>query len=214
MGEQKVLVIAPHIDDDILGCGGSMIKHVQAGNTVYTLYVSSGENSSIREKEAQDASEFCGIQDCFFLREKSRPIRYSQELLEKIVSVLSEVLPDYLYVPHNNETDTDHKTTCEILSEARWLYEEETSHKTKAVLYYEVWTPLSEFNYIEDITEVMDKKIACMEKFSSQLAVRNYIEAVVGLNKYRGNMTGNCDYAEVFKINRIQDIGMFGRSKR
>jgi LmbE family N-acetylglucosaminyl deacetylase len=63
-----------------------------------------------------------------------------------------------------------------------------------------VWTPLSEFNYIEDISEFIDKKIAALRKHESQIKSLRYDEAAEGLARYRGAMTGKGKYCEVFQI--------------
>jgi LmbE family N-acetylglucosaminyl deacetylase len=73
-------------------------------------------------------------------------------------------------------------------------------------LAYEVWTPLSEFNYVEDISEFIDKKIAALKEHKSQIQQIRYDEAMEGLARYRGAMTGKGKYCEVFNIVKTEAL--------
>jgi len=74
----NVLVIAPHPDDETLGCGGTLIRHVQLGDRVSAIFLTSGELGlkqmpqeeawRVRESEAQDAAQVLGLADVHFLR--------------------------------------------------------------------------------------------------------------------------------------------------
>ncbi|OGY22990.1 MAG: hypothetical protein A2172_03595 [Candidatus Woykebacteria bacterium RBG_13_40_15] len=71
---------------------------------------------------------------------------------------------------------------------------------------YEVWTPLQEVSYVEDISKFLDLKIKALEQHKSQLQDINYDEAIKGLNRYRGIMTGKgrfCECFQVLKTNKI-----------
>jgi LmbE family N-acetylglucosaminyl deacetylase len=76
----------------------------------------------------------------------------------------------------------------------------------ETVLAYEVWTPLSEFNYVEDISEFVSVKTAALKKHQSQLQIIRYDEATEGLARYRGAMTGKGKHCEVFAVNKVTDL--------
>ncbi len=75
----NVVVFSPHPDDDILGCGGSLIGHVENGGHVTIVYLTSGDAAKwdlgpedlarVREEEARRAAEMLGIEDLVFLQE-------------------------------------------------------------------------------------------------------------------------------------------------
>jgi LmbE family N-acetylglucosaminyl deacetylase len=67
------------------------------------------------------------------------------------------------------------------------------------LLGYEVWTPLSEYNEVQDISAVMERKLEAVRCHRSQMGEYHYERAVRGLNEYRGVMAGRCRYAEVFR---------------
>jgi len=68
------------------------------------------------------------------------------------------------------------------------------------LLAYEVWTPLWDFAYVEDITDVMDAKIKALEKHVSQVQDIDYADAVRSFNRYRGVLTGRGRYCECFQV--------------
>jgi LmbE family N-acetylglucosaminyl deacetylase len=100
----KILVFAPHPDDDIIGCGGSMAKHISQGNRVQVVYLTSGEAGShkyskaelavIREGEARQATASLGIKDVNFLGMPDGFISYTRENLLTLVMVfMACILP-------------------------------------------------------------------------------------------------------------------------
>ena len=64
---------------------------------------------------------------------------------------------------------------------------------------YEVWTPLAEYDHVENISLVMAPKLRALRAHHSQLSELDYEQAVRGLNQYRGALAGRCRYAEVFQ---------------
>ena len=87
----SVLVFAPHPDDDIIGCGGTLIHHVQAGARVAHVYMTSGDALSrkrrskslarIREKEAKRGAQIIGVSELIFLREPDSALRSTKPLV-------------------------------------------------------------------------------------------------------------------------------------
>jgi LmbE family N-acetylglucosaminyl deacetylase len=72
------------------------------------------------------------------------------------------------------------------------------------VLRYEVWTPLQSIDHVEDISEVMQDKLAAVKAYRSQCDAMRFDEAVLGLNRYRGEMHSwpGGPYAEIFQQGR------------
>ncbi|HKS36978.1 MAG TPA: hypothetical protein VJW76_07305, partial [Verrucomicrobiae bacterium] len=64
---------------------------------------------------------------------------------------------------------------------------------------YEVWTPLLDYDHVEDITAVMPRKLRALRAHRSQLKEFDYVRAVSGLNAFRGELSARCRYAEVFQ---------------
>ncbi|MEN6348909.1 MAG: PIG-L deacetylase family protein [Syntrophomonas sp.] len=213
----KILVFAPHPDDDLIGCGGSMAKHLQQGNKVSIAYLSSGDAGSlkytkrklqqIREKEAGKAAALLGVTDLHFFRMPDGYIEYNHENIIKMVTFIREQKPNWVYLPHGQDAIKDHRATHELVMEAcnraggPWFQECGREPWTvENILGYEVWTPLQNINHIEDISEFMQVKLDALRLHQSQIEFIRYDDAIEGLDRYRGVMSGKGNYCECFQI--------------
>lgn len=212
----KVLVFSPHPDDDLLGCGGSIVKHIRNGNEVKIIYMTSGEAGSlryskeelgrIRKEEAKKVGEFIGISELIFLNNPDGYLEYDRNNLIKIVNIIRKEKPGLIYIPHFKDNHKDHINTFEIVKEAigrasgPWFQEcSGQPWSVDNVLCYEVWTPLQEISYVEDISDFIETKVEALKFHRSQIQDINYDEAIRGLNRYRGIMTGKGKYCECFQ---------------
>jgi len=220
---KRILVFTAHPDDDIIGCGGSLAKHVKLGNQVSVCYMTSGEAGSldyskeelsrIREEEAKSAAQVIGFQDLTFLKSPDGYLQYDRSNLKKLVELIRRKQPNVVYVHHQSDGHQDHRAAFQLVNEAlarasAGLFQEyaEAPWSAETVLAYEVWTPLSDFEYVEDISEFIDKKAAALRKHESQMRNVRYDEAFKGLARYRGAMTGKGKYCEVFKVTKISSL--------
>ncbi len=220
---KRVLVFAAHPDDDVIGCGGSLAKHVKLGNQVSVCYMTSGEAGSlehakealkrIRKEEAKKAAEVLGFTDLTFLGNRDGYLEYNEASLTQLVELIRNKQPHVVYVHHPLDGHEDHKVTFRLVSEAIGragapVFQEYkgTPWSVETVLAYEVWTPLSEFNYVEDISEFVSIKIAALRKHESQIKTIRYDEAAEGLARFRGVMTGKGKHCEVFAVGKVTDL--------
>ena len=202
----NVLVIAPHPDDECLGCGGTVLLHLQQGDKVSVVYLTSGELGlkklpkefawQTREAEARAACTILGIPEPLFLRlpdwTMGDDIAAAATALRP---VLEQTRPKLVYLPHPAEWHPDHRAVLPILKSAF----HGISIGAPLLRGYEVWTPMAEFQHVENISGVMEKKLAALKAHTSQIADWDYVRAIRGLNAYRGVMAGRCDYSEVFQ---------------
>jgi LmbE family N-acetylglucosaminyl deacetylase len=203
----RILAISPHPDDESIGCGGTLRKHVLQGDEVHALFLTSGEagghgrsaaeTRELREREAEAACEILGLHRIEFWRERDGKLCASARTVDRLFAKLVELRPALLYVTHNREEHPDHRAACRIVERAVAML----NGVRIGVRMYEVWTPLEEMNQIEDISDVIDDKLAAVRAYRSQCAVLRFDEAVQGLNRYRGEMHSwpGGAYAEVFR---------------
>lgn len=216
----NVLIISPHHDDEVIGCGGIIAKYCKRGDKVFVVYITAGwsgipeikskqEAVKIREKEARNACKILSVQRAIFLREDDRNIYNRKgEIIQKLIKIIRDIKPNLIYAPHSEEKDIEHRIAYEMIKEATWLskslYLPKLGQPTKLikdVYLYEVWTPMKDFFIKEDITDVVEIKIKALLAYKSQLEYFNLVDAVTGLNMYRGSMVGiNKKFAEVFRI--------------
>ena len=202
----NVIVIAPHPDDEAIGCGGAICLHAQRGDRVTAVFLTSGELGlkhlpakgacKIREAEAQSSAKFLGIAELFFLRQPDWVLRsVLRKAATALTPILRQVQPALIYLPHLKEWHPDHQASWPLLQSAL----AKASIPRPQLYGYEVWTPLQDYDHVQDISRVMTRKLKAVRAHRSQLGELNYVQAVRGLNQYRGEMAGKCRFAEVFK---------------
>ncbi|MGE5389625.1 MAG: PIG-L deacetylase family protein [Deltaproteobacteria bacterium] len=222
---RRIMVFAPHPDDDVLGCGGSIAKYAKQGHEVITVFMTSGEAGSLtcscselavlRENEARQASEVLGVKETIFLGNPDGFLEYGRDNLVRIMDLLRSEKPHMVFLPHGLDGNEDHRVTHKLVLDAcrrasgPWFQEcPGTPWEVKTILAYEVWTPLQEVSYIEDITPHMEQKLAALRLHASQLEDIRYDEAIRGLNNYRGIMSGKGQFCECFQVLKTGVIGV------
>lgn len=202
----NVLVLAPHPDDEVLGCGGTICKHSARGDRVVVVFLTSGELGlkhlprekawRIRETEARQAARILKLAAVDFLR---LPDWLVGEKLQRGVALLAPILkreqPGLIHLPHTSEWHPDHQAAWPLLKSAL----SKAGMKEKPTLRtYEVWTPLALAAHVENISALMSQKLRALRAHRSQLGEFDYVAAIKGLNQFRGALAGKCRYAEVF----------------
>jgi N-acetylglucosamine malate deacetylase 1 len=207
----NVLVIAPHPDDESIGCGGTICLHTARGDHVAAVFLTSGELGlknlpceearRIREREAEAAADVLGLATLEFLR---LPDWYVGDNVPEAAVALTVVLqreaPQRVYLPHEAEWHPDHKASMPVVRNAL----RGSAIPAPSLLTYEVWTPLAEYDDGQDITLVMRRKLQAVRCHRSQVAQLRYDRGVLGLNRFRGAIAWGCRFAEVF---RWADLG-------
>jgi LmbE family N-acetylglucosaminyl deacetylase len=202
----NVLVIAPHPDDESIGCGGTICLHVERGDRVAVAFLTSGELGlkhlpreeawRVREGEAGAAAAVLGIAETYFLRLPDWFLGdHLTEAVQALLPVLERERPDSIYVTHPFEWHPDHQAAPACLQAAL----QQSGGLDPLVLFYEVWTPLAEYEQVEDISKQIGPKLRAIRCYRSQLRGFRYDRAARGLGQYRGALAGHCLYAEVFK---------------
>ena len=202
----NVVVIAPHPDDEAIGCGGAIRLHVDHGDQVYAVFLTSGEAGlkrlppeaawQVREGEAREAAKILGIASTIFLRQPDWCLGDAiDQAAAALAPALAQASPGLIYVPHAREWHPDHRAAIPILRAALAA----TEYSAPSVLAYEVWTPLENHDRTLDVTSKMKKKLRTVRCYKSQLEGFRYDRAVLGLGIYRGALTLGCPFAEVFE---------------
>jgi N-acetylglucosamine malate deacetylase 1 len=216
----RVLVIAPHPDDDAIGCGGSIVQHARRGDSVHIVYVTSGEHGSpvytpselatIREGEAAKGAAILGAESTTFLRQPDGNVSYSIDLVNQFIQLIRTEKPDVLYLPHSSDGHKDHQQAFGIVMEAVGRAQGNSfpewggkAWNIETILGYEVWTPMRGFQYVNDVSNEIEVKLSALREHTSQLANVQYDEAVRALNRFRGIMTEHGPYCECFEVLKV-----------
>lgn len=206
----NVLVIAPHPDDEVIGCGGAVCLHVKKGDDVSAVFLTSGELGlkrlsrerawKIRETEAHKAAKVLGLKELFFLRQPDWMLGdHISEVDVALRPVLEKQKPKLIYLPHPQDRHPDHQAALPALK----LALKRCRISKPELRGYEVWTPLAAHSHVQDISAVMPRKLRALRAHRSQLDEFDYVQAVTGLNEFRGALAGRCRFAEVFQSVRV-----------
>jgi LmbE family N-acetylglucosaminyl deacetylase len=201
----NVLFIGAHPDDIELGCGGTLIKHVQSGDNVFALIFTNGEKGMAetvtidRQQESLKALTLAGVNplSIYFLQYPDTELwQVRQEVMTNIAKFCSAFRIQLIYTHSNKAQHQDHVT----------IFEETMRGARKAwgIMAYEshgATSPSFSPNLFVDITDVMSKKIDMLNCHQSQIA-KNYlkVESIIALAQFRSSQSEEFHYAEAFEI--------------
>ncbi|NHI01613.1 PIG-L deacetylase family protein [Oceanimonas sp. MB9] len=205
-----VLVVAAHTDDEALGCGGTIAKHVSQGDTVYAVFLADGvtsrpnatsEELETRNAAATRAQAVLGIKKSYMLgfpdnRMDSIPLL---DIVQKLESVLEEIQPQVIYTHHHGDLNIDHRITHQtVMTACRPV----PDASVKEIYAFEVlsateWnTPgLAPFvpNTFIDITEQLDTKMEALDAYALEMREAPHSRSLGNtkqLAAFRGNSVG------------------------
>lgn len=191
----NVLVLAPHTDDEALGCGGTIAKHVDHGDTVHTMTFSICGRADLAQ-EASAASKVLGST----LELKDFPVRrfneHRQDILDAMIRERERFKPYRVYLPCSTDIHQDHKVIHE---------EGFRAFKHTTVLGYELPWNCREFTngaFVSLDSDQVNLKLAAIAQYKSQ-AHRPYtdIMATTSQLRFRGLQAGTT-YSEAFEVIR------------
>lgn len=179
---RAVLVLAPHPDDEVFGCGGAIASHMRAGVPVDVVILTDGAgfgDVASRALESRAAAKVLGYGEPDFWGLPDRGVRYSEDLVQRLVERIAAAGVDLVYAPSPWEVHPDHRQTMMLAMEAV-----RRAGQPVRLAFYEVGAPLRP-NLLLDITSLADTKEAAMRCFQSQLAQQDYLRHICALNQYR-----------------------------
>ena len=186
----RVLVFAPHPDDEVFGCGGAIIRHVAQGDVVSTILVTDGAAATshqdkaakqryiaARYAESVAAAKVLGYQDIQTWGMSDRTLVCDVAPIQRAIDAIRATGATHIYAPSVFEIHPDHVALAEIAIAAVIA--------TQTILVmYEVGVPLHP-NRLLDTTAIQHQKTQAMHCFGSQTQLNNYIDVVASLNRFR-----------------------------
>lgn len=214
---RNVLVIAPHPDDETLGCGGTLLKHKQQKTECHWLIVTSayerqGYTSdwiSARGEEINRISEIYGFSSVTKLECPTAELDTlpKKDLVSKISSVVMSLKPELIYLPFWGDIHSDHGIVFDAAAACtksfrfpfvRAVRVYETLSETEFALKNTAGTFVP--NYFVDISDFLEEKLEIMSNYASEVMAHNgprSLNSIRALATYRGGSIGSAA-AEAF----------------
>jgi LmbE family N-acetylglucosaminyl deacetylase len=205
----RTLVIAPHPDDEMLGCGGTLLRRKAEGGAVGWLIVTGmsqqagwpAERVLQRDSEIEKVAALMGFDEVFNLRLPST--RLDELPMADVVSAFSSVFkafaPDEIMAPHRGDVHSDHRVTADAVAACtKWF----RYPSVRRVLAYETVSE-TEFgmakesafhpNVFVDIGSYLDRKLEILEVYQTELGEFPFprsLKAIRALAEWRGSCAG------------------------
>jgi LmbE family N-acetylglucosaminyl deacetylase len=188
VGRGRVLVFAPHPDDEVFGCAGAILQHVADGDEVRVIIATDGafggvedprHYASTRQDESRAAGKILGYGTPLFWGLPDRGVLVDSDLVARIETMLAEYRPALVYAPSWWEIHPDHTALSLAVTEALARVSLEAQ-----LILYEVGVPLHP-NLLLDISAHLPTKQAAMACFVSQMAQQAYGDHLLALNRFR-----------------------------
>lgn len=190
LGKGPVLVLAPHPDDEVLGCAGAIMRHIAAADPVTVVILTDGGGFHAdgleregyiaqRRRESRAAAAVLGYGEPWFWDYRDRELTYNESLLNRLCETAATLNVRWIYAPSPYELHPDHR-------HAAWAALEVTRclNNGLTLIFYEISAPLPP-NRLLDISDLLEHKRRAMACFTSQLAIQAYDRHVEALNRYR-----------------------------
>jgi LmbE family N-acetylglucosaminyl deacetylase len=195
----RVLVFAPHADDEVFGCGGALADLASRGAGIDVLLVTDGAagasdeagRRAIAARRANESRAALALLGGGTVHEGGLPDRglgeRAAELEALVATWLGKAAPDLVFAPSPLETHPDHRAVAHaLLAVARRPGSEAGAAALvrATVAFFEVSQPFRP-NFLFDLTPVLERKNRAIGTFGSQASERNYAAFVGGLNAFR-----------------------------
>lgn len=218
---RRIAAIVAHADDEILGCGGTLRRHVIDGDQVLIVILADGETSrdtvssgaaALREAAALAAADLLGAKTILHsLPDNKLDSVALLDIVKLVERHIAEWKPGVIYTHHIGDVNIDHRRVHEAVVTA---CRPQTGHPVETLLFFETassteWQtsqsmPAFVPNWFVDISATIDTKMSALKAYDSEMRPwphpRSY-EGVEHLARWRGATIG-CEAAEAFVLGR------------
>lgn len=205
--DNYIVVLAPHPDDEVLGCAGALMR----ARHVKVIYLTDGRHGTpsgkvdkglitVRKREALTGLGKINPKiDSVFLSLSDGNLRLDTSIVKKIWQEITDFRNRdvILFVPWALDENPDHQATAQLATK---LIKIISNDAIKSVWQYEVWSPLVPNRLVPLSGYAMKCKSDAIGMHKSQLKSRSYDKAILGLNTYRGAIAGQKNPAEAYLV--------------
>lgn len=214
----NVLVIAPHHDDEVLGCGGTISKHVYKKDIVTVCVVADRVYGHERREEdvktemddCEKARNVLGYQNLVSLHHPDEQLDSSLiGIVKDLEKIVADARPDIVYIPHRGDYNQDHRAVFDAAMVVCRAYSQESLKWMVGVFAYEctsacfAYSPFEPNYYVSIKDHLEDKKNAmrCYRRESREWPHPRSTEGIKAKARHRGMEVG-LEAAEAFMVLR------------
>ncbi len=221
---KNIIIISAHPDDEVLGAGGTLLKHKRKGDYIYWLITTnvfeeqgfSKERVMSRQKEIEQVAKKLGMKKVFKLDFPTMSLSTESliDMVPKVSKVFTEVEPEIVYCLNRSDAHSDHRITFDAVMACTksfrypfvkqvLMYECISETEFAPQLHEKVFIP----NYFVDVTDFFEEKIEIMKIYASEIGEHPFprsLRNMEALATYRGASVG-VEYAEAFQLVKYID---------
>lgn len=197
---EKILVLAPHPDDESIGCGGLLLKYASQCNVICLtdgrygdLNIEPSKMIEIRQKEFESVMRKLAINNFALLRIEDSKLEFNYDTFKQI----NFNKYNYIFIPNNLDQHPDHKAVAKHIKKA---YIENKIKDNVKIVMYEVWGTLPLPNRYVDLSDIINKKKEIINMYHSQVKHIDYANKITALNEYRGISVNKNSIETYFEI--------------
>jgi len=219
MKKKNILVIAPHPDDETLGCGGTIIKHQKNKDRINWLIMTNIElaknykKTIVKKKitEVKRVNQSYKFKSMFRLNFEPATLDMipKKDVISEIQKVVTKIKPNIIYIPYGGDAHSDHKITfeacCSISKSFRNMFIKKVIvYETPSETDFNINPRIKNFkpNLWVDISKEIKQKIKVLKIYKTEIGRHPFprsIENIISYAKIRGSVSGH-SYAEAFQI--------------
>lgn len=194
---RRVLVLAPHPNDDAIGCGGTLAQLAARGAEIDAVYmtdraINGNEDSAAKyDAEVADAGKILGLASMTFFGGVDGDLHLMPGLAARLAAMLAETRYDLIFCPWAHDGHSDHAATFRILQNALPY-----ADGVPDIWLYEVWTPLVA-NRAISIDKTLTVKSRAIKAHASQNTI-DFAQKIAALAQYRSLLCPDSEHAEAF----------------
>ena len=225
--KKNILVIAAHPDDEVFGCGGTLIKHKKNKDKINICFVCEGttgrfenlkdplikKHFDVRINSAKKTAKYLNCKELLFLDYPNMRLHMFEKitLVKKLIKIINKVKPDIIYTHCKSDLNSDHRIVHECVVTA---VRPSKNFKPSEIYLFEIpsstdWS-LNEFGYFNprffvDIEKYKKEKIKLLKNYNSELRKFPFPLSIKFMDQYNsicGSAAG-LKYAERFEVLRL-----------
>lgn len=199
-----VLALAPHPDDELIGCGGTLLKYVGLGVPTHVVFMTPGATClplrgaspetrrNVRYREAQNVAMAAGFIPHFWNSPGDGELTLDQSEVLRLRDTLNDVRPRLIFVPTKNDLHPEHRITNRLLAAAMRLAGLEARR-----LEYPVWGSTA-YNRFVDVNDVHTLQMSLLLRYRTAMRAADYCVHCTLVQALNAVAVSHAGYVETF----------------